>query len=496
MKFVLTLVLLFHNISCNDNFVNRNRPSEDDSEFSGYLEEQKQTVLSGASSIIETSITKIEIFPSTLKPDESIDVRMRVLQKTPDSSSRYGTPLSEIVQVELLSADTEQHINSNVLEEPFLVSQKIASSDPNISFVIVNNPSTIFEKIYEIKTDSINIKELGLGLVTRKFSFEALFTNAIIYAVDSIESNESIEVITKSTDITSPSSIKESEKTASTNARCSNLNGGSYIFVQGDQTEGLGGLEYETGSKPYGSPTDFSADFCIMKFEAKNVEQKPHSIANGLPWTNISYQEAIDSCENLGEHYFLVNNAQYQTVARSIEAAENENSNWLKSNIYDHDNKINTGYSTGSSPIEASPDDELGCFSTSTADNCENIWQIEKRTHTLTNGSVIWDFSGNVYEMIKGENFLGGSKGFIAQSVSNNGYELIIGPKFDHILKGTDSHGGLGYFSPSNESSRNILARGGAYNSGANAGIFSTGLFYPVSKNSLLGFRCVHLLLE
>ena len=76
-------------------------------------------------------------------------------------------------------------------------------------------------------------------------------------------------------------------------------------------------------------PTPSSTEpFCVMKYEAKKgvgtgANQKPVSQATGLPWVNISIQEAHEKCQSLNSDddegtYSLILKEHRQIIAQEI----------------------------------------------------------------------------------------------------------------------------------------------------------------------------------
>ena len=56
-------------------------------------------------------------------------------------------------------------------------------------------------------------------------------------------------------------------------------------------------------------------------------------------------------------------------------------------------NSLNRGNSDGS--VQEVADDSNVVMAHA---KCTNRWHINRRTHTLSNGEVIWDMAGNVWE--------------------------------------------------------------------------------------------------
>ena len=160
-----------------------------------------------------------------------------------------------------------------------------------------------------------------------------------------------------------------------------------------------------------------SSDFCLSKYEMKAVldadsspvdgkalgvaaasTHTPQSRAQDLPWGAMNLATSISECASLGSEYHLVTNAEWMTVARNIESVP---SNWSGGAI--GNGHLNTGHSdgwanAGQDFLAASTDDNDACFGTNNP-NCLNpldndYWQ--KRTHTLSNGEIIWDLAGNM----------------------------------------------------------------------------------------------------
>lgn len=321
-----------------------------------------------------------------------------------------------------------------------------------------------------------------------------------------------------------------------------------------------------------GNTTLNTKDFCVMKYEAKAVDNKnikigltePNtgvntidnnklsttaennrsvaSLANGYPITNISQTDAINYCNGIGAS--LITNKDWMTIARNIEA---QGKNWTGGKI--GEGGLWRGHSDAipNKALEAGTDKDP-YFGT---ENKEPK-SIEKRTHTLSNGQIIWDISGNVWEwtndtiqavdqpkakegegdLISGADIgniivkvvtdaITKSIGIIAGLLGGNVGSPIIGDgqgvdedfrwrEFSNI---TD-YGVLGYdfYSPSNKtwnSAQNMgkiaitgkilnnettyaIRRGKDWNGGDKTGIYSMYIHdAPTHKGDDTGFRCV-----
>ncbi|MDD4664649.1 MAG: prepilin-type N-terminal cleavage/methylation domain-containing protein, partial [Candidatus Pacebacteria bacterium] len=135
---------------------------------------------------------------------------------------------------------------------------------------------------------------------------------------------------------------------------------------------------------------------CIMKYEAKKgTGNIATSVATGTPWVNIYQDVAKAECEKIGAH--LITNAEWMAIARDI---EDQDANWS-------DNKVGTGYlnighATGNSGAAATTGSasEYSTGSNTLVPFSSLVDHKGKRTHTLSNGQTIWDFSGNVWEWV------------------------------------------------------------------------------------------------
>jgi prepilin-type N-terminal cleavage/methylation domain-containing protein len=145
-----------------------------------------------------------------------------------------------------------------------------------------------------------------------------------------------------------------------------------------------------------GSGTYSTSDFCIMKYEAKNVSGVATSQATGIPWTSISQDSAktVSSAVCSGCH--LVTEAEWMTIAQNILSVP---SNWSggavgSGRVYIGDSDTDVGQTAS---LSADSNDNLGYAGTGNSAPSD-----QRRTLTLTNGSVIWDLSGNAREWTAG----------------------------------------------------------------------------------------------
>lgn len=230
-----------------------------------------------------------------------------------------------------------------------------------------------------------------------------------------------------------------------------------------------------------------TADFCVAKYEMKDpsVSGVYVSKAAGIPVSGMTRAQAASACQSMGVKYSLIKNGQWQTIARNIESVA---SNWSFSQ------KLNQGYSSfAPGAVEASADDNSPCYQTS--DTCTAAdWKSQKRTHTLSNGSVIWDLGGNLAE-------------WVLESLSDLGAGPVIddnGMGFLDFPDLTPEHRPL--FGPANSSlgtsaglglvlsgdGQAILRGGSMVDAGLN-GVFAAILeVSPTFSSDNIGFRCVY----
>ena len=286
-----------------------------------------------------------------------------------------------------------------------------------------------------------------------------------------------------------------------------------YIKVVGNETPGLGGSVYTEGTR---SLYDWDAeteslreisDFCVMKYEAKDSgsatwSERAVSTATGFPWVSIRRTEAgadndaVEACEAIGDgnHYYLIGNHHWQAIAHDLESVP-ENFD-TSGDVADH--AFNRGHSDGSSALEASANRDEGCFglnstnthdSSNPNDDCGGGWHLNKRTHTLSNGAVIWDFAGNVWQWVRDNNTTSqGSDNWMQLEPYSDA--LKWGPAGDYSAQTGSRRAGLGYGGLNG--SAGAVIRGGRWVSDAYTGAFGVALSNAPSLSSTgLGFRCV-----
>jgi len=325
------------------------------------------------------------------------------------------------------------------------------------------------------------------------------------------------------------------------------------------------------GSEKYGT-----ADFCVMKYEAKECnfssatttdcsgqtkadgsgdpadEQWAASYPENKPWITIQQDSdsAQEACSQIGTGFHLITNAEWMTIADNI----------IHTPINDLDKdtalyQLATGH-TDNSPaasvtstaaadptvsgcnLNISLEETANAYASAScelrgtgdgdhSDNAHGYYGTEQnwsttyspgaanasqlRTHVLSNGEVIWDLAGNVWEwtddtvtnthMVTPSADTGTSdwRGYFSQEVGDNGYlanaqGFNIIPNISTSYTGT-SHGiGRIYIDVDDAApsgTTHAFLRGGAWNSGAYAGVFTLFLdSAPANTSAAFGFRC------
>ena len=263
-----------------------------------------------------------------------------------------------------------------------------------------------------------------------------------------------------------------------------------------------------------------------MKYEAKqDADKNPVSTATGTPWVSVDWDEARMACQRDGAH--LVTNAEWMTIARNIESTT----------INDLDDdaglQLATGHSdnapaaaqlatAGSDPVVS------GCTLTSTMENASNAYSAasceiqgdgsyagddndkgfygtsqawsatgysagaanksQLRTAVLSNGKVIWDVAGNVWEWNDWQcgTSVWNTTGWLEwNNAGLTDYETsAAGP----LTSSTSTNGTGQYYGCT--VNRNAALRGGDWLAGAVAGPFTLYLSYaPSNVYTSVGFR-------
>ena len=158
-----------------------------------------------------------------------------------------------------------------------------------------------------------------------------------------------------------------------------------------------------------GSATYGTKDFCVMKYEAKNVGGVAKSQASGTPWANVSQTQATTLAAASCNGCHLITEAEWLTIAADVVTVQN---NWSIQNIgyyWFHSGIFCNGTSpafTTPRPV-TNPNDPTSDTPTAPSD-CGNpdysyAHDRSNRVLYLSNGEAVWDLSGNAAEWTSGQ---------------------------------------------------------------------------------------------
>lgn len=142
----------------------------------------------------------------------------------------------------------------------------------------------------------------------------------------------------------------------------------------------------------YGNSALGTDDFCLMKYEAKDVGGVATSQASGTPWVSVDQTNAITAATASGGH--LVTEAEWMTIAADVLSVKY---NWTGGDVgsgHIYQGHVNNN---PASALAASTDDNDGLIGI-TGGTGTTVGTNSQRTLFLSSGDTIWDFSGNVYE--------------------------------------------------------------------------------------------------
>ena len=236
-------------------------------------------------------------------------------------------------------------------------------------------------------------------------------------------------------------------------------------------------------------------DFCIMKYEAKKSEGAPVSRAAGRPWTDLTQQEAKEQCASLGTGFHLITNPEWMAVGANIAG---QGVNWSRGAV--GEGQLARGHSDNrpSRPCPADIDDTKAFVEGSCDGFSQSDFFRQRRTHVLSNGSRIWDLSGNVYEFV--DLFNRDDK----PSTKYYEYSDVIGtdtmPLKDLVPTNAvksfwddswDSSKSIGAYWPGDNGTNGVLLRGGNWYDFSWVGVFYADLDMGLTdRRSDTGFRC------
>lgn len=164
------------------------------------------------------------------------------------------------------------------------------------------------------------------------------------------------------------------------------------------------GFVLASGSTAYGT-----TDFCIMKYEARNVSGVPTSHEIGTPWVSISATNAKAECMGMnsdipgtGGTFDLISNDEWMTIARD---AESVGSNWSGGSPgaghMPQGWAASIAYGDSWNNSQAAPNSEPSCLYNIASNTCGSTGSHRyRRTLELSTGGEVWDFFGNVWQWV------------------------------------------------------------------------------------------------
>ena len=245
-----------------------------------------------------------------------------------------------------------------------------------------------------------------------------------------------------------------------------------------------------------GSATYGTSDFCVMKYEAKNVGGIATSQAASTPWVSLSQTTTITNSTAACTGCHLITEAEWLTIAQNVLGVS---SNWSGGAV--GSGYIYSGHNDGSpwNALAADADDNNGYYGTGNV-----ATSSQRRTLTLSNGEVIWDFAGDVYEWTQStiagsqQPGLSGESSYAYKQWNNgsllqNGLPANAMPGYTGIsgASGWSSAQGIGQlYSNYGEAVAHSYVRSGCFYNNANAGVLALFLNNTAAYwNNDVGFR-------
>jgi prepilin-type N-terminal cleavage/methylation domain-containing protein len=276
-----------------------------------------------------------------------------------------------------------------------------------------------------------------------------------------------------------------------------------------------------------GSTTYSTSDFCVMKYEASHTDATattqgtstiPISQSNAQPWVSISQTSTITYSQTTKNSdgttctsCHLITEAEWMTIAQNVLSVA---SNW-RDNVVgtasSSTNYIYSGHNDGApnNALVADSNDNNGYTGTGNYAGDTNttsgmVGNTQRRTLTLTNGEVIWDLAGNVYEWTTGTIAANAQPGLSGESAYaskqwNNASLLMNGLPYNSQpastgmagISGWSSTQGIGtLYSNYGETGVHVFFRSSDWGHGSNAGVLCLNLDYSASTTNVrLGYR-------
>jgi len=228
--------------------------------------------------------------------------------------------------------------------------------------------------------------------------------------------------------------------------------------------------------------------FCVMKYEAKTLfwTQQSVSIPFGQPIT-LHYSIDFGGCR-CGAGKGLISEEQWLSIAHNV---VNVAANWTGGEVGNgmvYRGNCDAGFR------EASWDDTEGYYGTghSPEDGVGNGAE-NRRTLVLSNGEVIWDLAGNMYEMVNAhmDRLAGSNKWISYNSDDGTGQVATNVPVAKLPPNGWNADQGMGRYYDERYSGTYVVMRGGPHGDCANTGVF-TLVGHKDNRGIYAACRCVY----
>lgn len=237
-------------------------------------------------------------------------------------------------------------------------------------------------------------------------------------------------------------------------------------------------------------------EFCVAKFHSKNYSGNVGVTSTNAPWDNIDANAAQAKCEVMTETGFngtftLISNPEWMTIARNAEAVTD---NW-ESGIVGTGWFVR-GHTDGVPNNSLDVTDENDPYN-GTGDTAGvgggNGWE-QRRTIKLSNGSVIWDFTGNVWSWVDwNPNDTGFTLAPTDAAFTSMEVDVLSGSITHNDLRATGLYNSSQGFGQWYGGTGGAAMRGGRWTNQTLGGIYSMYLDEAASHSSgHVGFRCVY----
>lgn len=241
-------------------------------------------------------------------------------------------------------------------------------------------------------------------------------------------------------------------------------------------------------------PTDgVTPGFYVTKYEVMAEASSPLTNqkivsrpGSGLATiAGLTFDGISSVCKGFGPKVDVISNSQWQVIARNI-AKNGKNWSSGSKNV----GAINIGLIIKTTSGAGLSDETDNCLGT--GEVCSrNVWSAQRRTHELSNGSIIWDFAGNFPEYVSGA-----PTRFNAYASGSTIETLDADPTASNLY-GNDPNcdqANCGYGSYYVPNGITAIIRGGDPGfSGSTQGLFSVqGIIYSNNPTTGASFRCVY----